>query len=204
MIKNIIFDIGNVLAAFRWADYIRRDLGFSEEVVKVFGEKIVVNPLWDELDLGIRDEKEIIEEMKSRVPEYQKEADAFFENILEIVETYPYSREWLSRLKQEGYHVYLLSNYPRSTYLMHEQAKFDFVPVADGKVISGFEKMAKPDPRIYRLLMKRYVLQPEECVFLDDRQVNIDAAVALGMQGIVFTGYEEANAELERLLRTWE
>ncbi len=200
MIRNIVFDIGNVLAAFRWEDYIRYDLGYPEEVVKTFGERFIVHPLWDEFDLGARETDDIIADMKATVPEYRDEVNAFFERITDIVETYPYSRIWIQGLKQRGYRVYLLSNYPRRTFRIHEHEKFDFVDLIDGKVVSGFECLSKPDPEIYRLLLERYQIKAEECVFLDDRQVNIDAAVRLGMQGILFTGYEDASRKLEKIL----
>ncbi len=204
MIKNIVFDIGNVLAKFRWEDYIRYDLGYSEEIVKTFGERFIVHPLWDEFDLGVRDTEEIIADMKATVPEYPEEVNAFFDGLVDIIGTYPYSRRWILELKERGYHVYLLSNYPSSTFLLHQKERFDFTDVVDGMVISAFEKIAKPDPKIYRLLMDRYQLNAEECVFLDDRQVNIDAAVAIGMQGILFTEYEEARMQLEQILKETE
>ncbi|HPF28965.1 MAG TPA: hypothetical protein PLZ77_02540 [Lachnospiraceae bacterium] len=89
MIKNVIFDIGMVLVNFRWREYMRDDLGFSEELVELMGRKVVVNPLWDELDLGIREATDIIADMKAQVPEYPQEAQRFFDGIEDIVETYP-------------------------------------------------------------------------------------------------------------------
>lgn len=201
MIRNIVFDIGNVLAAFRWEDYIRYDLGYPEEVVRTFGERFIVHPLWDEFDLGVRKTEDIIADMKATVPEYPEEAEAFFANLVNIVKTYPYSRKWIQELKERGYHVYLLSNYPEMTFRIHQKEQFDFTDLVDGMVISAFEKISKPDPKIYQLLLDRYHLRAEECVFLDDRPVNIDAAVAAGMHGIVFRGQEEARAALEALLK---
>ena len=201
MIKNIVFDIGMVLADFRYEAYMRDDLGFSVEAVRAFTDRIVLSGLWDELDLGVRETEDIIAEMRSKVLEYPREAELFFGNLEDIIKTYPYSKPWIQELKAMGYKVYLLSNYPRDTYLMHEKKHFDFAPFVDGKVVSGFERISKPDPRIYRLLFKRYSLKPEECVFLDDRPVNIDAAVKEGMKGIVFTSYERARAELDDILK---
>ncbi|MBP5607558.1 MAG: HAD family phosphatase [Lachnospiraceae bacterium] len=202
MIKNIIFDIGMVLADFRYAAYMRDDLGFSDEVVQIFSERLVLGGLWDELDLGIRETEDIINEMKSRVSEYPREAELFFGNLEDIIKTYPYSRPWVQEMKSRGYGVYLLSNYPRDTYRMHEKKHFDFAPYVDGKVISGFERISKPDHAIYRLLFDRYGLEPNECVFLDDRKINVDAARAVGMQAIVFTSYEDARKKLEEILKT--
>ena len=201
MIKNIIFDIGMVLADFRYEAYMREDLNFPERVVQIFADRLVRSSLWDEFDLGIRETEDIIAEMKARVSEYPREAELFFDRIEDIIRTYPYSKPWVQELKSRGYKVYLLSNYPRSTFAVHEKKHFDFAPYVDGKVISGFERISKPDPAIYKLLFNRYTLEPGECVFLDDRQVNIDAALAEGMNAILFTSYEDAKGKLEEIIK---
>lgn len=200
MIKNIIFDIGQVLVHFRYHEYMK-ELGFSEEIQDVFCKKIVENPLWSEFDLGIRETEDIISEMKSRVPEYTAEADLFFDRIDDIVESFPYARSWIADLKQRGYNVYLLSNYPRDMFDMHERDKFNFTDLVDGKIISGHVKMTKPNPEIYKLLCKTYGLKPEESIFLDDRKENIEAADKLGMHTILFQTYEQARDELNYKLK---
>jgi putative hydrolase of the HAD superfamily len=201
MIRNIVFDIGMVLADFRWKEYMLRDLGFAPEVMETFVKRLVLDPVWDEFDLGVRPTEEIITEMKERLPEYPKERELFFLHIEDIAASYPYSEPWIRELKERGYAVYLLSNYPRDVFRIHEKKHFGFAALVDGKVVSGFERLSKPDPAIYRVLLDRYALKAEECVFLDDRQVNIDTALSLGMQGIVFTSYEDARVRLEELLR---
>ncbi len=201
MIHNIVFDIGMVLADFRWKEYMLKDLGFSPEVMDVFAKRLVLSPLWDEFDLGIRPTDEIIAEMKKQLPEYPKERELFFSRIEDIAVSFPYSEAWIRDLKERGCAVYLLSNYPRRTYRIHEKKHFGFAALVDGKVVSGFERVSKPDPAIYRILLERYQLKAEECVFIDDRQVNIDTALSLGMQGIVFTSYEDAKNKLNALLQ---
>ena len=199
MIKNIIFDIGNVLADFRYNAYMD-ELGFSEEVADAFRKRVIENPLWDALDLGKEFEEEIIRRMYAAVPEYEKECDAFFQNILGIVETYPYTMEWIQSLKAAGYRIYILSNYPESMFKLHDREKFEFTKIADGVVVSAFEKMSKPDPEIYKLLLNRYGLKAEECLFIDDRKVNVDAAVNLGIKAFVFEGYENALLKMKKYL----
>lgn len=198
MIKNIILDIGNVLVDFRYHDYMT-ELGFSEEVMKAMEERVILNDLWDQLDLGIRDEEEIINEMFTRVPEYEKECRVFFDNIINIVKTYDYAESWVKQLKTKGYKVYLLSNYPRSLFTLHEKSSFSFAKYVDGKVVSAFIKMSKPDARIYNYLLEQYTLKPEECLFFDDRQINIDAAVKCGFNAHLFTTYEDAVNTIDKL-----
>ncbi|MBQ8261259.1 MAG: HAD family phosphatase [Lachnospiraceae bacterium] len=199
MIKNVIFDVGMVLVDFRWKA-LMKDLGFSDETAAILGKELVMSPLWNELDLGIQKEEEVIAKMRQNLPGFDRETQLFFDNLVDIVESYPYAKGWIHELKEAGRKVYLLSNYPKSLFEKHEKEKFDFLEEVDGKVVSGFVKMAKPDPAIYKKLLKTYGLNPEECVFLDDRKDNIRAAEALGIRGILFTDYETARGKLEELL----
>lgn len=200
MIKNVIFDIGMVLINFRYREYME-DLGFSKEVQEIFCKNIIENMLWGDLDLGVRPEKEVICEMKSRVSEYPAEADVFFDRINDIVETFPYALSWIQGLKKKGYRVYLLSNYPKKLFALHAKEKFTFADAVDGRIVSGYVKMVKPDPEIYKLLCMTYDLKPEECVFLDDREDNLKSAQTLGFHAIRFQNYEQAKEELELLLQ---
>ena len=200
MIKNVIFDVGMVLINFRYREYME-DLGFSKEQQEIFCEKIIENKLWGDLDLGVRKTEDIIREMKDRVTEYPAEADAFFDRISDIVETFPYALPWIREIKQKGYRVYLLSNYPKELFALHAKEKFTFADAVDGRIVSGYVKMVKPDPEIYKLLCMTYDLQPEECVFLDDREDNLNSAEALGFHTIRFQNYEQARTELEALLK---
>lgn len=199
MIRNVVFDIGMVLVNFRYREYME-DLGFSKEIQEIFCKNIVENMLWGDLDLGVRSAEEVIRDMKNSVSEYPAEADAFFEQINDIVETFPYALPWIQELKREGYRVYLLSNYPKDLFALHAKGKFTFADVVDGRIVSGYVKMVKPDPEIYKLLCMTYDLKPEECVFLDDREDNLKSAGALGFHTVRFQNYEQARAELELLL----
>lgn len=200
MIRNVVFDIGMVLVNFRYREYME-DLGFSKEIQEIFCKNIVENILWGDLDLGVRSAEEVIRDMKDSVSEYPAEADAFFEQINDIVETFPYALPWIQELKREGYRVYLLSNYPKDLFALHAKGKFTFADAVDGRIVSGYVKMVKPDPEIYKLLCMTYDLKPEECVFLDDREDNLKSAMALGFHTVRFQNYEQARAELEKLLR---
>ena len=200
MIKNIIFDIGMVLADFRYEAYMRDDLGFDEKTIRIFKERIVENPLWNEIDRSAIPLDDVVSEMKSRVPEYHDEAEIFFDRIADIINSYDYSRPWIEELKAKGYRIYLLSNYSKDYFELHRKKKFTFVDLADGMVISGFEKINKPEPEIYKILLDRYALIPEECIFMDDREANVEAAKKLRINAFVFKNYEDAHTKLDTLL----
>ncbi len=104
----------------------------------------------------------------------------------------------LRELKAAGRPLYGLTNWSHETFPIGRD-RFDFLGWFDGIVVSGEERLVKPDPRIYRLLMERYELRPEELVYVDDNARNTEAAAALGLHGIHFTGPEALRAELVAL-----
>ncbi|MBP3232871.1 MAG: HAD family phosphatase [Eubacterium sp.] len=196
MIKNVVFDVGDVLVDFCYKKYMR-NLGFSEECVEYLSDNMVVTEFWHELDLGIRTEKDAIEKFTAEIPQYKDEILVFWENIKDIVEEYDYAEPLIQEIKSNGYGVYILSNYPIETAERH-WPDFHFLPHTDGHIISGYEKITKPDEGIYRLLESRFGLDLTECIFVDDRKINIEGAERLGMQGILFTGYDNLVKELTK------
>ena len=196
-IKNIIFDVGDVLVHFRYRDHMR-DLGFSEEAVDFLSENMVLTEYWNELDLGMHMNRDAVEHFTSRYPQYENEIRCFWDNTDGLVAEYTYAAPLIKGLKSRGYKVYALSNYPLELSAIH-WPKFLFLPETDGHIISAEEKLAKPDPRFYQLLFTRYGLKPEECIFIDDREKNILAAEVLGMKAILFTGLEELIIKLTEL-----
>jgi putative hydrolase of the HAD superfamily len=188
-IKNVVFDVGMVLIDFCW-EKCCRNLGLKDEVIAAFDVNMIHSPYWDMLDEGTIETKDAIEKFVEAMPNYEKEIRQFWGKPEDFVEEYPYSAPIVRELHEKGYKVYLLSNYPLDMYKLHWPT-FEFYGLVDGYVVSAPEKIKKPDPAIYKLLCDRYGLKPEECLFVDDRQVNVDAAIGCGMESVVFTGYEE-------------
>ena len=111
MIKNIVFDVGNVLVSFRWRE-LMEELGLSKDLQTIFGKKVFENPFWIELDRGVLDEKDVISKIRGENSEYGKEFDLIWENVDKLVEPYDYTVNMIDTLKKRGFRVYLLSNYP--------------------------------------------------------------------------------------------
>ena len=201
MIKNIIFDIGNVLASFRWKDLFA-DLGFAGEAFDRIAAATVLHPtMWNEFDRSLMKDEEIIARCVERAPEYEAEIKLLFSKTELLVEEYAHSNDWIKNLKERGYNVYLLSNYGKTSFeAARDNGRLSFLSLVDGGVISYEVKIVKPEPGIYEALLKKYHLKAEECVFLDDRADNIAAARALGFHGIVVESYEQAREELDKLL----
>ena len=108
-------------------------------------------------------------------------------NWHKLMKRIPGAVEYIKQLKSEGKKVYVLSNAPLR-FAELEKLYPDIFSLFDGIVVSAREKTIKPEDRIYRILLERYNLKPEECYFYDDLQENIDAAKRNGIDGEVFTG----------------
>ncbi len=187
--RNIIFDVGGVLADFRYRAYMK-DLGFTPDEIEFFVDNMVMTQFWKDLDRGIIDHAEAPAYFKERMPEYAEKIDLFWEHIEYITLPYDYSEGLLKSIKDAGYNIYILSNYPKRLSDIHWK-RFTFNKYSDGTVISGYELMLKPEPEFYQLLFDRYNINPEESIFIDDRQDNVEASEAFGVTGIVFTGLDD-------------
>ena len=197
MIRNIIFDIGNVLAAWSWREFYE-SFHYSPDVTERLAKATVLSPLWEEFDRGAMDEEVLLGKFIENDPALEKEIRKVRENIHDMLRRYDYAIPWLQDLKSKGYKVYYLSNFSRQAHLECAHV-LDFLPLMDGGILSYQEKLIKPDPAIYQLLIDRYGLEAEECVFLDDTLKNVEEALRQGMAGIVFRNREQAVEELRRL-----
>lgn len=197
MIRNIIFDIGNVLTDFRWREFLR-DKGFDEEMIGRIARASVMSPFWNEFDRGEWDTEKLMEEFVRLDPEIEKELHLAYDDIKGMVTKRDYAISWIQELKAKGYGVYYLSNFSYKAYVDCADA-LDFLPLTDGGILSYRDKVIKPGREIYDLLLSRYDLKAEECVFLDDTPVNVETAEKLGFAGIVFRTKEQAQEELRAM-----
>lgn len=197
MIKTIIFDIGNVLVGFEWKKYLD-SFGFAEEVTQRISEATVLSKQWDEFDRGAVSDEEIIRAFVQNDPEIETEIREICGNIKGMLTRKDYAIPWIRQLKEKGYKVLYLSNFSRKAEIECAET-LDFIPYMDGGIMSYKYHLIKPQPEIYRTLLKEYGLVAEECVFMDDRKDNCEAAEKLGIHTIVFTSKEDAESQLIRL-----
>ena len=197
MIKNVIFDIGNVLTNYRWHDFMV-DKGFTEEQIERLAKATVYNAAWNEFDRGEYSVEEILRAFIETDPEIEDWIRSCFKDVNGLVTRRDFAIPWLEELKSKGYKVYYLSNFS-------EKAKFecaealDFIPLMNGGFLSYSVKMIKPDPAFYNLLLSTYNLKAEECVFIDDTPKNIKAGEDLGIKGIVYKDLEQVKKDLAAL-----
>lgn len=195
MIRNIVFDMGNVLIYWRPEVLIRR-LDVPEEDCPLLLREVFGDVNWIQLDRGIVTPEQAAERMCRRLPRrlhgaVRQLTEGWWRGPLIPVEG---MGDIVRELKALGYGVYLLSN----AGLDHPQY-FDRVPGSeyfDGRVVSAFHKVLKPQPELYQILLREYGLKAEECFFVDDLNINVEAAMLEGMSGAVFRGAEDLRRSL--------
>ena len=197
MIRNIVFDIGNVLIGFDAMDYLTSLFG-KEKAVRV-AEAVFGTGYWQELDIARLSVEEILELFYSADPDLRDEIKEAFDRIGECVTKLDWPVPLIDSLKEMGYGVYFLSNMSEHVKASNTDA-FGFVSHMDGGVWSCDVHEIKPDAEIYRILFEKYGLVPEECLFIDDHGENIAVGKKLGMKGIVFRDHDQLTADLEKAL----
>ena len=198
MIKNIVFDVGKVLVYYE-PDFLMDKLGYDEETKRRMKGAMFHSAAWDEGDRGVWTEEELVDAFIANDPELEEKIRYCHEHVDGVIEIMPHTIGWMEELKSRGYRLYVISNYGKNTYEKTEK-KLTFSKFMDGEIYSYKYKMKKPDHCIYEKLLEDYQLNASECVFIDDRKENIDAAKEVGFEGIVFENYEQAKAELDALL----
>lgn len=163
-----------------------RAFQYSPDVTERLARATVLSPLWEEFDRGAMDEEALLDKFIENDPGLEKEIRRVRENIHDMLGRYDYAIPWLQDLKGKGYKVYYLSNFSRKA---HQECAhvLDFLPLMDGGILSYQEKLIKPDPAIYQLLLRRYGLKAEECVFWMTRRKMWRKLSGRGWRGSYFT-----------------
>ena len=187
MIKNIVFDMGQVL--IRWTPQLMTSyLDLPDEDAAMVEKELFRNVEWVQLDRGVISEEDAVCSVCKRLPEHLHEGvgrlvTGWWKWPLIPVDG---MAELVRELKSMGYGIYLLSN--ASSHL-HEY--FHRIPGSEcfeGKVVSADLKLLKPQAEIFHTLYQKFDLNPAECVFIDDAPANAEGAIMTGMQSIVFHG----------------
>ena len=186
MIKNILFDMGQVLIRFDQKYFIKR-LGIEDADLDLLLREVYRSVEWVQMDRGTLREEDAFRSISKRLPVRLHDAAwklicMWDRPILEVAGMY----ELVEELKGLGYGIYLLSN---ASVRQHDY--WPRIPASrffDGKLISADVHVIKPQPEIYRLCLEKFGLQAEECFFIDDAPANIEGALCCGIAGAVFHG----------------
>lgn len=198
MIKNIIFDFGGVLLDWN-PRYLYKSYFNNDEEMEHFLADIC-NGEWNIRQDAGRPFAEAVKELQAKFPEYAEAIQMYDDDWEKMLKCeLPESIDLLKELKFMGYGIYGLTNWSAEK-IGYAFANYSFFSLFDGIVVSGVEKVVKPDRKIYEILLERYSLKPGECVFIDDNQDNIDMAKVLGINAIRFDNIGNVKEHLETLL----
>ncbi len=184
--KNVIFDMGNVLLTYD-PEVCLNHIVEKEEDRALIRRELFEGPEWVQGDLGELTDEERFNGVSKRVPERLHEelrrCTVEWDMCMHPVKQ---AREFCDYLKKSGFGIYVLSNASSSFYRYFPRfAPFDYF---DGIVVSCDVHIIKPDIRIYQHLLKKYNLRADECFFIDDLEANIEGAKNAGIDGAVFEG----------------
>ncbi|MBV6880824.1 HAD family phosphatase [Epilithonimonas ginsengisoli] len=196
-IKNIIFDFGGVVMDWDPRYYFKTYFN-DDEKMEFFLKNIAVDEWNIEQDRG-RTLKDGTEILVKQHPEWEKEIRAYYDNWTTMLKSdIPKNVEVLRKLEGK-FHLYGLTNWSEETFPFALE-NYDFFKIFEGKiVVSGTEKLIKPDKEIFEVLLSRYDLKAEESVFIDDNAKNIATAKSLGFITIHIKPETDLGEELKNL-----
>lgn len=196
-IDTVVFDIGNVLIAWDPRHLYRKLFAEETEMDRFLAE--VCTAGWNlEQDRG-RGWDEAIAERVALFPQHEALIRAYSERWHEMVPgEVPGTVALLEALRAQGVALHAITNFSAAKFA-EAQARFPFLRGFRDVVVSGTERLLKPDPAIYRLLLDRNGLLAGQCLFIDDSPANVEGARAVGMRAHHFTGAPALQAELRAL-----
>lgn len=196
--STIIFDLGNVL--IKWDPRLLYNKIFeTTEETEHFLEHVCTGE-WNAMQDCGRTFSEAIQEKSAEYPELKARIQAYFDRWEEMLGgEIAGSVDILKRLHQTGtYRLLALTNWSSETFPIALK-RYDLFQYFEGVLVSGDEKLIKPDEKIYQLLIDRYKVDPSEAVFIDDSEKNVIAARQIGMEAIHFKDAEDLEVRLRRL-----
>lgn len=190
MIKNIIFDMGQVLVEYNPEKFIRQ-LGYTEEnEIKYIKSHIFLGQLWKDMDNGkisaLEGHKIIVDTIDDK---YKDSAKKLVNNWWKMRGPIDGMLELVKTLYDKKYDLYLLSNASDEHPMYWE--KLPYKQYFRGVYVSSLHKKIKPNRDIYEDFINLFKLEKDECIFIDDTKINVDAAIENGIKSHVFVGKDE-------------
>lgn len=193
-IKNIVFDVGNVIV--RWAPLDITRLTFVErEDHEQLAKAIFQSQTWADLNKGRISETEAKAEYQQRLGLSEQECEQLFYYVKQTQRLIAGSSELIQRVKSAGYGVYALTDNVHEI-VSYLKSTYSFWPLFDGAIVSADVGMLKPQPEIYHSLLSKFELIAAETVFIDDMLYNVEGATSVGMHAIQFENAAQCEKEL--------
>ena len=200
MIKNLVFDLGNVLIEWN-SEKILTYFEPEKERQQVLRQVIFESGVWHQTDRGERSLKEACEEVLAQLDvSYHSAVKNILYHWYEVVHVYSDLQERIRLWADQGYRIYILSTTCEIFYHIEKAGLLPIYPLLSGYILSSEVGVVKPEAEIYQKLLKKYGLNPVESVFIDDIQANLDTAAELGFETILSTSETENIRAMETLL----
>lgn len=182
-LKNIVFDLGGVLIDWN-PRYLFTEVFKNNDELDYFLSE-VCSGAWNEEQDGGRSLREGTELLVEKFPDYEREIRLYYDEWEKMLGgAITENVEILTRIIENNQHgVYALTNWSAETFPIARR-QFPFLELFEDILVSGVEKLRKPQPQFYTLMLSRFNLRPEETLFIDDNERNIAAAEALNITGI--------------------
>jgi epoxide hydrolase-like predicted phosphatase len=199
MVKNIIFDLGNVLISFKPSEYFDKKK-YPETIKATILSDIFGSKEWQMLDKGEITTSEAIDAIAIRSTLNKEEIAHIFNLRTDLMFPLDQNVRLLPELKKQGFRLYYLSNFPLDIF-DEIRSGYYFFKFFDGGLISAEVKSSKPESRIYEIFLERYSLVAEECLYIDDIEINVKAAEMIGMTGLFTNGSLQISKEIEKVIK---
>jgi putative hydrolase of the HAD superfamily len=197
-VRNIIFDFGGVLVAWRPQEII--DSFYAEPALRdALRLHAFQHDDWLDMDRGTLDETTVAARCAARMARPESELRALFDHVRAALTPIEPTVALLHELRGRGFKLYGLSNMS-ATIFAYLHGRHDFFGLFDGIVVSAAVKLLKPEPAIYEHLRDRFELDFAESVFIDDLARNVESARSVGLPAIQFTTTDQVRRDLAALL----
>lgn len=184
-VKHLVFDFGKVLVDYDFMRVIRSYFN-NDADLKAFCTIVLSDDFMNRCDKEDIPMEQILQQEQQKYPQYAAHFQLFYDRFQNfILGEMPGMFSLLQQLKARGYSLYGLTNWSSTVYGVLQ--KYEIFSLLDGWVISSEEHLIKPDVAIYHRLCEKFALQPQECLFTDDKLVNIEGAIRAGMYAVHFT-----------------
>ena len=196
-INTVIFDLGGVLIDWN-PEYLYRKIFSNDDDMRYFLENICTSAWNQEQDAGYPLTKATAE-LAFKYPQYDAEIKAYYGRWQEMLGGYNEECVFMIENLHQKKNCQLLSltNWSGETFHIAKNM-YPFLNLFEGIVVSGDERIKKPDPRLYQILIDRYSIQPNKSIFIDDTKINVEAAIDVGFQAIHFISAYQLQEELQK------
>ena len=202
MIKNIIFDLGDVIVDYNPDDYLKQ-FNLQNEEIEFLKKEIFSGIEWNKADKGeYKNITDLVSSLCIRIPEYKDIIpEILTDNYAEAQTIRKPEENLFFKLNASGFRMFILSNTPKYA-IDYLKKKTEIFNLTEGELYSFEEGVLKPDKQIYIKLLNKYNIIPNESVLIDDNPNNIKTANELGIHGIVFKNLEQCKKELEEIIKS--